>query len=101
MEFLLRAFACSGLSTEVAHHGFHAVTNHVVGYTLQELAMGQSMGHDPTDMARAEEFVSGLSPQDHPHSIAHVGQHLRGETSSSFALVLDLILDGLVRLDAG
>jgi hypothetical protein len=32
--------------------------------------------------------------------VAHVRQHLDGNTASSFELVLDLILDGLVRLNA-
>jgi AcrR family transcriptional regulator len=96
MDDLLRLFDESGLSAELAHHGFHAVTNHVLGYTLQQL--GMNIGDDPE--ARANEFLSGISDADHPHMVAHVRQHLAGDTSSSFELVLDLILDGLVRLDA-
>ncbi len=38
MEDLLRLLDQSGLSPDLAHHGFHAVNNHVIGYTLQELA---------------------------------------------------------------
>jgi len=96
MDDLLRFFDESGLSPELAHHGFHAVTNHVLGYTLQQL--GMNMGDDPE--ARANEFLAGISDAEHPHMVAHVHQHLAGDTSSSFELVLDLILDGLVRLDA-
>jgi AcrR family transcriptional regulator len=96
MDDLLRLFDESGLSPDLAHHGFHAVTNHVLGYTLQQL--GMYLGDDPE--ARAIEYVSGISEADHPHMVAHVRQHLAGDTSSSFELVLDLILDGLVRLDA-
>ena len=96
MDDLLRLFDESGLSPELAHHGFHAVTNHALGYTLQQL--GMDMGDDPE--ARANEFLSGISDVDHPYMVAHVHQHLAGDTSSSFELVLDLILDGLVRLDA-
>ncbi len=96
MDDLLALFAQSGLSPELAHHGFHAVTNHVLGYTLQQL--GLNMGDDPE--ARANEFLAGISETDHPHMVAHVRQHLAGDTSSSFELVLDLILDGLVRLDS-
>jgi AcrR family transcriptional regulator len=36
----------------------------------------------------------------YPYMVAHVRQHLDGNTASSFELVLDLILDGLVRLNA-
>jgi len=97
MDDLLRLFGESGLSPELAHHGFHAVTNHVLGYTLQEL--GMNMGDNPEE--RANEFLSGISETDHPHMVAHVHQHLAGDTSSSFELVLDLILDGLVSLDGG
>lgn len=96
MDGLLRLFDATGLSPELAHHGFHAVSNHVLGYTLAQL--GLNMGDDPE--ARANEFVDGISEADHPHMVAHVRQHLAGDTSSSFELVLDLILDGLVRLDA-
>jgi AcrR family transcriptional regulator len=96
MDDLLRLFDQSGLSADLAHHGFHAVTNHVLGYTLQQL--GLNMGDDPE--ARAIEYVDSISEADHPHMVAHVRQHLAGDTSSSFELVLDLILDGLVRLDA-
>jgi len=96
MDGLLRLFDESGLSPALAHHGFHAVTNHVLGYTLQQL--GMNIGDDPE--ARANEFLAGISESEHPHMVAHVRQHLDGDTSSSFELVLDLILDGLVRLDA-
>jgi len=96
MDDLLRLFDESGLSPELAHHGFHAITNHVLGYTLQQL--GLNMGDDPE--ARANDYVSRISEADYPHMVAHVHQHLAGDTSSSFELVLDLILDGLVRLDA-
>ena len=97
MEDLLRLLADSGLSAEVAHHGFHAVTNHVLGYTLQEL--GMTTGHDDP-VATAQRFLAGISTGSYPYMAAHVRQHLDGDTSSSFELVLDLILDGLVRLDA-
>ncbi len=96
MDHLLRLFDESGLAPTLAHHGFHAVSNHVLGYTLQQL--GMDMGDDPE--ARAREYLAGISEADHPHMVAHVRQHLDGDTSSSFELVLDLILDGLVRLDA-
>ena len=97
MDDLLRLFDESGLAPTLAHHGFHAVGNHVVGYTLQQLAM--DMGGDDPD-ATAREYLAGISEADHPHMVAHVRQHGDGDTSSSFELVLDLILDGLVRLDA-
>jgi AcrR family transcriptional regulator len=97
MDHLLQLLDQSGLSAELAHHGFHAVTNHVLGYTLQEL--GMTAGRESIE-ATAEQFLAGISATTYPHMVAHVRQHLDGQTGSSFELVLDLILDGLVRLDA-
>ena len=97
MDELLRLLDESGLSAELAHHGFHAVTNHVVGYSLQELGMAQ--GPDDNLEATAETFLAGISQTTYPHMVAHIRQHLDGDTASSFELVLDLILDGLVRFD--
>lgn len=100
MEHLLRILAASGLPHDLAHHGFHAVTNHVLGYTLQEQAMtlDQNFADDPQAVAR--DFVDGLDPEEFPHTVAHVHEHLEGHTESSFPIVLDLILDGLVGLAA-
>jgi hypothetical protein len=94
----LRLLDGSGLSPDLAHHGFHAVTNHhVVGYTLHEV--GMTRGRDDL-VATAEEFLAGIPADTYPYLVAHVRQHLDGKTASSFELVLDLILDGLVRLNA-
>jgi AcrR family transcriptional regulator len=98
MEDLLRLLNTSGLSPELAHDGFHAVTNHVLGYTLQQLGMTLS-ADDPT--ANADVYLATLDTERHPHMMAHVQQHLDGDTASSFGLVLDLILEGLVRRNRG
>lgn len=97
MEYLLAAFDRSGLPDELAHHGFHAVVNHVLGFTLQSQEMAASVGDEPMEET-AQRFMESLDPTGHRHTIAHVQQHLDGDSSSSFELVLDLILDGLVRL---
>jgi AcrR family transcriptional regulator len=97
METLLRLLNESGLSRELAHHGFHAVNNHVLGYTLQEATMVLT-GRDTA--TNAKDFLAGISPNTYPYMVAHVQQHLSEDSASSYELVLDLILDGLVRLDA-
>ena len=98
MEYLLAALAETDMAPAVAHLAFHAVNNHVIGYTLQEQAMAYVVpaGGDPYALARS--FMEGLSADDFPHTIAHVQQHLDGDTARSFELVLDLILDGLTRM---
>ncbi|WP_420452355.1 TetR/AcrR family transcriptional regulator [Ilumatobacter sp.] len=97
MESLLRSFGESGLPADIAHHGFHAVNNHVVGYSLQELAMGLDAAAPDAD-AVVERFLATLVEENHPYTVAHIDEHLHGATASSFELVLDLILDGLVAL---
>ena len=95
MEHLLAALAASDMSPRVAHLAFHAVNNHVIGYTLQEQAMAYVLppGADADELARS--FMDGISADEFPHTVAHVQQHLDGDTASSFELVLDLLLDGL------
>lgn len=101
MEYLLRTLDHTGLPGELAHHGFHAITNHVVGYTLQEVEMSAALGSDQAALeGKGAEYLSGISAEEFPYMVAHVHQHLEGHASSSFELVLNLILDGLVRMSA-
>jgi AcrR family transcriptional regulator len=93
MEDLLALFERSGFPPDLAHHGFHAVTNHVLGYTIQQLGLAR---HSDLE-AKAREFIASVDPVAHPRVLRHVHQHLEGDTAPSFELVLDLILDGLAR----
>lgn len=97
MKYHLAALAATDMTPAVAHLAFHAVNNHVIGYTLQEQAMAYIVpaGADPDALARS--FIEAISADDLPHTVTHVRQHLDGDTASSFDLVLDLILDGLTR----
>jgi AcrR family transcriptional regulator len=97
MEYLLAALAATEMTPAVAHLAFHAVNNHVIGYTLQEQAMAYVVpaGGDPDALARS--FLDGISADDLPHIVTHIQKHLDGDTARSFDLVLDLILDGLSR----
>jgi AcrR family transcriptional regulator len=97
MEHHLAALAATDMAPAVAHLAFHAVNNHVIGYTLQEQAMAYVMPSDGDADALARSFIDGLSAEEFPHTIAHVRQHLDGDTAPSFELVLDLLLDGLAR----
>ena len=98
MEMLLRALDGCGLSAEATHLGFHAVDNHVLGYTLQEQALTVGLRSVDNPMTVAEDFAASMDPKIFPYTIAHVHQHLDGETGSSFEAVLDMILEGLSRL---
>lgn len=94
MESWLRTLNTSGLDPDTAHKGFHALTNHVVGFALQ--ALGFTLGDGEDSDVHARSFLAGLPDGAYPHLVVHVHQHLGaapGETSFSF--VLDLILEGL------
>jgi AcrR family transcriptional regulator len=97
MEDLLRLLAASDLTPSMAHHGFHAVSNHVVGYTIQELALAETTTDLELD---ALAYRDSLDAEVYPHTVLHIDQHLEGDSASSFELVLDLILDGIARLSA-
>ncbi len=45
MEQHLAALAATDMTPSVAHLAFHAVNNHVIGYTLQEQAMASGWVH--------------------------------------------------------
>ena len=95
MEHLLAALAASDMSPRAAHLALHAVNNHVIGYTLQEQAMAYAMPPDADHDELGRSFIEGISEAEFPHTVAHVRQHLDGDTASSFDLVLDLLLAGL------
>ncbi len=96
MEWQLRTVSSiEGLTEEQAHHGYHAVNNHVVGYVLQNAIMP----YDDDDLDEVAEMIKvDLDEEDHSHVLHHIGQHQRGEHGESFQHVLDLILGGLTRI---
>ncbi|MEM9513412.1 MAG: TetR/AcrR family transcriptional regulator C-terminal domain-containing protein [Actinomycetota bacterium] len=98
MELLLERLAALDVSEHVEHVGFHAVNNHVLGYTIQAQAMDVGMASEGADQ-RIHQYMAQLAEADAPRMAAHVQQHLDGDTGSSFEIVLDFILDGLVGLD--
>ncbi len=90
MEWQLRACgAVPGLSDEQAHHLFHAVGNHVVGYVLQNVVMPFPV-EDMHDIIRT--IKRDLDPVEHAYALEHLAQHERGDHGESFGIVLDLIL---------
>ncbi len=96
MESILRTLREAGFSPTVAYHGYHAITMHIVGFTIQQLGYG--IMADAASDERVDRFLSGLQPDRFPHLTEHVQQHVDGSESGDFEFVLDLILDGLERL---
>jgi len=93
MDATLGVLASAGLGEAMADHGFHALTNHIVGYTLQANTLQM-----PEDLQSAgTEFVSAIV-EDYPHLADHVRWHVETDArddESDFEFVLDLILEGL------
>lgn len=97
MEDLLATFRHGGFSPRLAHFGFHAITMHIVGYTLQQLSYSVA-AEDLGDLAT--EFVDSLDSNRYPYLIEHVDYHVHDDEGGDFAFILDLILDGLERSSA-
>ncbi len=94
MEDLLAAFRLGGFSPRLAHFGFHAVTMHIVGYTLQQLNYAATNSASDDDAAA---FIATLDPERFPYMIEHVEYHIHDDEGGDFEFILDLILDGLER----
>ncbi len=94
MEDLLAAFREGGFDARLAHFGFHAVTMHIVGFTLQQLSYSISSDTIGDDAAG---FLDTLDRDDFPYVVEHVDYHVHDDEGGDFEFILDLILDGLER----
>ncbi len=96
MDAILRTLTEAGLSSTVVYHGYHAITMHIVGFTIQELGyLAMPVGIDLD--ALATSFLGGLEKADMAHLAQHVRDHVDDGHGDDFGWVLDLILDGLER----
>ncbi len=95
-ETILRVLREGGFSVHLACRGYHAVTMHATGFSIQALAFP----NDAESMkAAATTFLAEADPEEIPYFVEHVRHHQQHpETEGEFAFVLDLILDGLERL---
>ncbi|MGH2358727.1 MAG: TetR/AcrR family transcriptional regulator [Candidatus Limnocylindria bacterium] len=99
MDSALRGFREAGLSPAMTELAFHAVENHIVGYTLQEM----SFTLPPEDLAEfADEFLRQLPTDEYPYLAEHVRQHMTHESigGGDFEFGLELLLDGIERVRA-
>lgn len=98
MESQLAAIGRAGFSRDLAHRAFHAVSNHILGYTLQEVSF---QFEDGEAEEAASAFVARIPEGSFPLIVEHVRQHLEESAPrDEFAFELDLILDGLERIHA-
>ena len=95
MDSILRVLTEAKLGPELVYRGYHAVTMHIVGFTLQQIGFEQGLDGDLDELAN--RFLAELS-DDYPYMADHIRAHLVDEgQGDEFGFVLDLILDGLER----
>ena len=97
MDSALGVYRRAGLSPESTELAFHAVENHIVGYTVQEA----NFPLEADDLAvAAQEFLDTLPKEEFPHLAEHVVQHMTHESigGGDFEFGLDLLLDGIDRI---
>jgi AcrR family transcriptional regulator len=98
IDSLLRTLRESGFSAELTYHAYHTLDSHILGFTLWQL--GHSI--DAEDLKDfAPTFLREIA-DDYPHLAEHGEQHVAGVDADEgeFEFGLDLILDGLKRMQA-
>jgi AcrR family transcriptional regulator len=98
MDAALGAYRRAGLSPASTELAFHAVENHIVGYTLQE----STFPLEADDLATAaREFLDKLPADEFPDLAEHIEQHLTHEDvigGGDFEFGLELLLEGIERI---
>jgi AcrR family transcriptional regulator len=97
MDTLLGRLRGAGFSAVMAHHAYHALDSHIVGFTLWLLPYLA----EPQLPDLAERLLEQLSAGNHPHLAEHIRVHLDPDPRddvSEFEFGLDLILDSLERI---
>jgi AcrR family transcriptional regulator len=100
-EFVLSTFREAGFSADLTHHAYHALESHITGFALWQVNMPFETREELVGVA--EDFLRDFPVDDYPYFIEHVRQHLEPSSPSGateFEFGLDLILDGLRRLQA-
>jgi AcrR family transcriptional regulator len=101
MDAILASLRRGGFSTDMAHHAYHALESHIVGFTLWVVGIS-------TGVASLEDEGAGLveviAAGPYPYLLEHVEHHRQIDGTSDdseFEFGLDLLLDGLERRQAG
>ena len=99
MESLLGRLREAGFSAETTYHAYHVLDAHIFGFSLWQAS------HTYTEAEVShlvEKFARMIPADEYPYLYEHGQQHLTDgphHDVSAFELGLDLILDGLRRLE--
>ncbi len=95
MDAILKVLTEAKLPPRTVYSGYHAITMHIVGFSLQEIAYTKILKTDLAELA--SDFIETMSDA-YPYMVDHVRAHLDDECDGDeFGFILDLILDGLER----
>ncbi len=92
-ESILRVLREAGFSVSLACRGYHSITMHIVGFTMQAV----DFPRDAKAMrAAAANFLEHADTSEIPYFAEHVQHHYDyPESDGVFVFVLNMILDGL------
>jgi AcrR family transcriptional regulator len=100
MDALLGRLRAAGFSADETYHAYHVLDGHIFGFTLWQ----NSHSFPADQMPDLETLLERVVPErEYPHLNEHGRQHIAEgphQDVSAFELGLDLILDGLKRMQA-
>ena len=95
MDTLLGTLLDEGYSPKIAHHAWHAIASHVMGYSFQEI--NSVFGQGDHDHERAERMLREFGPK-FPRLAQIAPLLMNCSHDEEFEFGLDLILEGIARL---
>jgi AcrR family transcriptional regulator len=99
MEALLASLRGAGLSADTTYHAYHVIDAHIIGFSLWASTHGKMPEHIEDARAWFEEMVPVATlPYLHEHGLQHLDDGPLHDVSA-FEFALDLLLDGLDRLE--
>ncbi len=101
-DSVLRCLRDGGFSIELTDRAYHALDSHIIGFTLWQLSLPFRTDEELVRVART--VLRELAADEFPYVAEHIRQHLAEASSegpSEFDFGLDLILDGLERVQKG
>jgi AcrR family transcriptional regulator len=99
MDSLLRRIREAGFSAETTYHAYHVLDGHIFGFSLWEASHSYSDA-DASEMMAA--FERTITADEYPYLREHGEQHFAEgphHDVSAFEFGLDLILDGLKKIN--
>ena len=96
MDAMVGMLLAEGYSTKIAHHAWHAIASHVMGYAFQEINSVFGSAGDP-DQEEIADLIGQYSEQF--PSLAAIGPHLMCcSYDEEFEFGLDLLLTGIASI---